>query len=727
MDKPRILWIDDVYGKAQNGRNRHRETLCSRLGLQDITGDCLPQTGQVSKPLLVIDDREIADTVRKENNKDEAIADVIFCRGQVEASGNVRNDLEGTLEVVKNGWEQPPRWGLLLLDMHFATGSIGADGEPEGKAEDWDPEKYFGLTILDSLWRDPKLRDIPVVITSAMDRETIERRFATQGVWAFVDRNDLKKTKLEELLDDYGLLTDDKIIGHSLPLLQCLREARRRARIPNENILILGESGTGKELLAEYIYQQSDREGKYVSFSQVLEETLEDELSSAAESANGGTLFIDKFGDILAAAQAKLPQLLKNIRNWNLQVITAIEREEILFEDNFRKALPDGTQIHNLIRIPTLSQRLEDIPLLVESFAKKYEEKSSAEPRQVSEEALEALRAYPWPGNLRELESVIKHAVFTYKEVRWLAKDHLKLLSHETHIPPIPSNQPDSFDLFKTILHKDLWEQFRKSFDGMAIWLQEMAIWVLTERALRGAIATIMSAQFGPNWIDSVSETNNQLKGIFDQCESKQKKYLGNYPGENSDLPDLINFTDPSDLFKIILHKDLWIHFREFFGGNDSNSDDRWLRYWREREGLILYRVRHLMNHSNPDLIRSYDHDTFKGYCGEILEICQKVETVPSEQDQQLESEFPRPNAMDRDQEGTGEQKELYEGKVLSVMPNDFATIQIDGPPSLKLVRVPKGNFQSEDAFAPGKKVKFEIEEMEQGFQVYDVFLAENE
>ena len=464
-DKPRILWIDDVYGKVQNRRNRHRDTLCSRLGLQDITGDCLSQDELEPKlkPLLVIDDREINGAVDKENHDDEVIADVIFCQGQVEVSGNVRNDLEGTLEVVKNGWEQPPRWGLLLLDMHFATGTIGADGEPMGKAEDWDPEKYFGLTILDSLWCDPELREIPIVITSAMERDVVERRFTTQGVWAFVDKNDLNRAKLKEVLEDYGLLADEKIIGNSLPLLQCLREARRRAHIPNENILILGESGTGKELLAEYIYRQSDKTGQYVPFfAQGVPETLiEDRLfghqngafdgatadqPGAAELADGGTLFIDEFGDVPATVQAKLLRLLdKNIRETqrlgeqkvrklqNLQVIMATEQEEILLGDNFRQALLARAKVHNSIRMPTLSERSEDIPLLVEYFVKKYEKEFDAEPRKASEEALEALKTYPWDGNVRELESVIESAVFTYRGLRWLEVDHLNLPSYETH------------------------------------------------------------------------------------------------------------------------------------------------------------------------------------------------------------------------------------------------------------------------------------------------------
>ena len=713
MDKPRILWIDDFYGKTRNGRNKDRSDLCYRLGLKDITGDCLPQ-----------------------NDKDEVVADVIFCQGQVKESGEVKNDLAITLEAVRNGWEQPPRWSLLLLDMHFAAGVIGANGELVPNPEEAEPERYFGLTILDSLWHDPELKNIPIVITSGMERDEIEHRFTTQGVWDFVDRRDLNEDKLKELLNDHGLLPDDKIIGHSLPLLQCLREARRRARMPNENILILGESGTEKELLAKYIHKQSGREGKYVSFSQVREETLEEELSKDAESADGGTLFIDNFDDISVAADAKLPQLLRKICNRDLQVIMAIEREEILFEENFHKALPDGAQIHNFIRIPTLSQRVEDIPLLVNYFVKKYEREYEAEQREVSEKALEALRAYPWPSNVRELENVIRHAIFTYRELRRLEVDHLNLPSYETHIPPMPSNQPNSSDLFNIIYKDDSWEQLRESIGEMAIWLQDMAIWVYTEKALRRAIETILADEFGRNWITSVGRTDptNKLRKIFEDCEEKQGKYSQNYPGEISDLPDLINFTDPSDLFNIILNRPLWDLFSEFFGRNDPTEESyrRWYSYWRVAEAAIVYRVRNLMNHSNPDLIPSYDHDTFKGFCGEIFEICQKIETVLSEQGQQLESELPISNAMDRDQEGIeqeeGEQEELYEGKVKAILPDGVsANVDVYEHPDLTWQRVPKNNFKDEGAFALGEKVKFKVEKKGQDFRVYDVFLAEGE
>ena len=692
IDKPRILWIDDVYGKAQDGHNIDRDILCSDLGLQDITGDCLSQ----EEPN---DDREINGQVDKENHDDEVVADVIFYRGQAEAEGFVINDLESTLEVVRKGWEQPPRWSLLLLDMHFKTGAIGEDGEPIGNAEDWVPKNYFGLTILESLWHDPELRDIPVVITSGMERDEIERRFATQGVWAFVEKDDLNKIRLKELLKDYGLLTDSKIIGHSLPLLECLREARRRARIPNDNILILGESGTEKELLADYIHQQSGKECEYVSFSYVSEETLETELSDDAVLADGGTLFIDKFGDIIATAQPEHLQFLKNIHNRNLRVITAIEREEILFEENFRKAFPDGALIHNFIRIPALSQREEDMPLLVKYFVKKYEKEFNAKSREVSVEALEVLTTYSWPGNVRELENVIKGAVSDNKDIKLLVKDHLNL-PPEIHSPPISSDQPNSLDLFKIIWQDDLWEQFRGSLGGMAMWLQGTAIWGLTEKALRGAIATILSGRLGDDWIDSVSQIDTDLKNIFKGCEVRQKEYRESYPGKVSDSPDLINFTGTSHPFGIILHENLWKnHFREFFGGSDS-EDNYWFWYWEEREKFILKRVRHLMHHSNPDLIKLSDHYTFKGYCGEILEICQKIENVPQER--------------------------LYEGKVLALLGyvakvqiNEFSTLELE-----EFVQVPKGNFESEEDFKYGK-VRFKVRKERQGCPVYDVFLVE--
>ena len=215
-----------------------------------------------------------------------------------------------------------------------------------------------------------------------------------------------------------------------------------------------------------------EKTGQYVPFfPQGVPETLiEDRLfghqrgaftdaktdqPGAAELADNGTLFIDEFGDIPATVQAKFLRLLdKNIRETqrlgepkaralgNLQIIMATEREEVLYGRDFRKALLARAQVHNLIRIPPLRQRSEDIPVLVEHFVKHYEAEFDAETRQVSEEALDALCAQPWPGNVRELASVIESAVSTYRDVRWLEFNHLKFGTYETQSPAISSHPP---------------------------------------------------------------------------------------------------------------------------------------------------------------------------------------------------------------------------------------------------------------------------------------------
>lgn len=442
---PRILIIDDFYGRKPP--NPDREDLCLRLGLKDITGDEVGNGAPETIP--------------------HPLAEAVFCRGQVETGGSVENDLPGTLEVVRKGWEQWPRWALVLLDLEFKTGQIDHDGKPEGRDSDRNPSSYFGLTILEHVWKDPGLRDIPVVILSSMKREAIERRFADQGVWAFIDKTEINRDPLNSLLMEHGLLEDERIIGRSLPLLKCLREARKRARLGNDNILLLGETGTGKELFASYLHKQSGRKGAYVPlFTSGVPETLIDDRlfghvkgafdgayraePGAAELADGGTLFIDEFGEIPATIQTKFLRLLdKNIRETqrigsqsakklNLQVVLATNRLDILSSGAFRQALLSRVGAKDPMTLPPLRERAEDIPLLVDFFVKKYEKAFGAESRRVSEEALEALKAYSWPGNVRELEGVIERAVDNYRGLKYLSKNHLNIEIMRQISPPVP-------------------------------------------------------------------------------------------------------------------------------------------------------------------------------------------------------------------------------------------------------------------------------------------------
>ncbi|RJP49277.1 MAG: sigma-54-dependent Fis family transcriptional regulator [Anaerolineaceae bacterium] len=449
---PRILIIDDDFGRITSQskaggkvrENPDREAFCVRAGIKDVTGD---------KP---------AETI------DEPVAEAVFISGLCLENGQAEQDLEGTCSAIRRGWEKWPRWSLILLDLHFKTGSIKPDGIPAGREEDRDPNRYFGLTILERLRKDDSLRDIPVVILSAMEREKIEERFS-KSASDFVDKSKITRAKLQELLSTFGLLADDEIIGHSVTLLKCLREARVRSRHGNDNILVLGESGTGKELIAKYIHKCSKRVGFFVPlFTQGVPETLIDDrlcghepgaytgsrgrVEGTAERAGRGTLFIDEFGDVPASIQPKLLRLLdKNIREierlgstearkLDLQVVLATNRFDLLSGQDFRADLLARVNVADPVLLPPLRERAEDIRSLATHFLRKYEREFKAETRKVSDDAWHVLIEHDWPDNIRGLERVIERAVYKWKGLRALVPEHLNLaLKRTAHTPNEPS------------------------------------------------------------------------------------------------------------------------------------------------------------------------------------------------------------------------------------------------------------------------------------------------
>lgn len=442
---PRILVIDDAYGAARQGRNRDRRNFCFRAGLQDVTGDL--QAEKIQHP----------------------VAEAVFHSGQRMVNGRIENDPEAVLKAVRAGLVAAPRWALVLLDLHFKTGNM-TQGEVAGRDADRDPQQYFGLELLRAIRNEEVLAGLPVVILSAMSRQEIEARFSELGAADFQDKSTLSPERLAELLFEHGLLEDDRLIGSSISFLRCLREARRRSIRGDDNILVLGETGTGKELLANYIHRQSGRKGPYVPlFTQGVPETLvEDRLfghekgafagatqavAGAAEQADGGTLFIDEFGDIPAAVQGKMLRLLdRNTREvqrigatqakrLDLQVVMATNDVETLRSDAFRRDLTQRVKLQNPVVLPPLRERREDIPALVEHFLRKHEEKLDAQRRVVVDEAMQLLCRYDWPGNIRELERVIEHAVCDYRGLKVMARSHLSIEVTEASPPESPSGK----------------------------------------------------------------------------------------------------------------------------------------------------------------------------------------------------------------------------------------------------------------------------------------------
>jgi Nif-specific regulatory protein len=209
-------------------------------------------------------------------------------------------------------------------------------------------------------------------------------------------------------------------------------------------VLLRGETGTGKELVAHAIHYGSHRaKGPFVKVScAALPETLlESELfgyekgaftGAAAkklgrfELADGGTLFLDEIGDISAAMQVKLLRALQEKEfervggiqtvRVDVRVIAATNRdlEKAIQEKQFREDLYYRLNVVPIL-LPSLRERREDIPLLVAHFLKKASLENGKKTKYISDEAMEHLMNYSWPGNIRELENAVERAVILCK------------------------------------------------------------------------------------------------------------------------------------------------------------------------------------------------------------------------------------------------------------------------------------------------------------------------
>jgi two-component system nitrogen regulation response regulator GlnG len=215
---------------------------------------------------------------------------------------------------------------------------------------------------------------------------------------------------------------------------------RRTCRIRGATVLATGESGTGKELVARAIYQHGPRAKEpflALNCAAIPENLLESELFGhekgaftgadrrrigKLEQCNGGTLFLDEIGDMPLALQAKLLRLLQEqtfervggnetIRT-DVRWIAATHRDLKTWseEGRFRPDLYYRLSVFT-IHLPPLRERSEDLPMLVQHFLRRISRELGRDVRQVVPEALERLRGYAWPGNIRELQSVLKQAL----------------------------------------------------------------------------------------------------------------------------------------------------------------------------------------------------------------------------------------------------------------------------------------------------------------------------
>lgn len=230
-----------------------------------------------------------------------------------------------------------------------------------------------------------------------------------------------------------------EIIGES-PAIKSILETIEKVAPTEARVLITGENGTGKELVARWIHEKSNRAGAplvEVNCAAIPSELIESELfghekgsfTSAVkqrigkfEQANGGTLFLDEIGDMSLSAQAKVLRALQEGKiarvggdkeiDVNVRVIAATNKDLLKEIDhgNFRLDLYHRLSVI-LIHVPTLNERLDDIPLIAEKFLKEICEDSGLSRKTFTPQGLEALKAIEWTGNIRELRNVVERLV----------------------------------------------------------------------------------------------------------------------------------------------------------------------------------------------------------------------------------------------------------------------------------------------------------------------------
>jgi transcriptional regulator with PAS, ATPase and Fis domain len=231
----------------------------------------------------------------------------------------------------------------------------------------------------------------------------------------------------------------EQLVGSS-PAMKRVLELISKVAPTDSTVLLLGESGTGKEVLANSIHRLSPRRDRpfiAVNCAALPEQLLESELfghlrgsftgaesdkAGLFEEADGGTIFLDEIGDTAPAMQAKLLRVLQNgeirrvgdtiNRRVDVRVLAATNKDlvEAVSAKAFREDLYFRLNVIQ-IKIPPLRQRLDALPALVNQFLRRYNKKFGRKVQTIDEHAWRLLQTYGYPGNIRELESIIAHAV----------------------------------------------------------------------------------------------------------------------------------------------------------------------------------------------------------------------------------------------------------------------------------------------------------------------------
>lgn len=311
--------------------------------------------------------------------------------------------------------------------------------------------KMDGVEVLEKV---KKLKpEIPIVMLSGHGDLDTAVNTMRLGAFDYIskppDLNRLLNT-VRNALDKKELVVENKIlkkkvskkyemIGESDAILQ-IKSIIEKVAPTDARVLITGENGTGKELVAHWLHEKSERTKApmvEVNCAAIPSELIESELfghikgsftgankdrAGKFETANGGTIFLDEIGDMSLSAQAKVLRALQENKisrvgsdkdiKVNVRVIAATNKnlKKEIEKGKFREDLYHRLAVI-LIKVPSLNERREDIPLLVNFFANQIANEHGNTVKLFSEKALKLLQNYDWTGNIRELRNIVERLI----------------------------------------------------------------------------------------------------------------------------------------------------------------------------------------------------------------------------------------------------------------------------------------------------------------------------
>ena len=290
------------------------------------------------------------------------------------------------------------------------------------------------MGAFDYISKPPDLNRLLNAVRNALDKKSL-----------VVENKQLKK----KVSKSYEMVGDSDAISH-------IKDIIEKVAATDARVLITGPNGTGKELVAHWLHEKSERSRApmiEVNCAAIPSELIESELfghvkgsftgankdrAGKFEAANGGTIFLDEIGDMSLSAQAKVLRALQESKvsrvgsdkdiKVNVRVVAATNKDlkKEIAEGRFREDLYHRLAVI-LINVPSLNDRRDDIPLLINFFANKIACEQGTAVKSFSDKAIKKLQEYDWTGNIRELRNVVERLIILgEKEV---SEDDVKLFA----------------------------------------------------------------------------------------------------------------------------------------------------------------------------------------------------------------------------------------------------------------------------------------------------------